>query len=320
MVTGSAKTEAFLVAGASKEAVLNQVFRVGSSLVRMAPHLWDRYREEMGREIIASPHRPRPELWDDTGLHAAWLGHSSILLKIEGVSLLTDPVFSERAGVDLGLVTLGPKRLVHPALALAEVPRPDVILLSHAHMDHFDLPSLAALQHPKTHVLTAHRTADLLRVAGWSGVDELAWGQSARAGPLTIRAIEVNHWGARVQSDTWRGYNGYVIESPRYRVLFAGDTAMTEKFRDLHTIRGFDLALMPIGAYDPWIRAHCTPEQGLAMANAAKAEFVLGVHHQTFQLSREPAEEPLERLQAALTGDDHRLALRHIGQEFHLTR
>ena len=294
--------------------------RLCTAAFRMAPHLWDRYQREIGRDILLAPNRPQPAAWSDTGLHAAWLGHSTVLLRMEGITILTDPVFSERVGVNLGPVTLGPKRLVQAALRSDEVPEPDVILLSHAHMDHFDLPSLKALKSPRTRVITASRTSDLLQVPSWSGVTELAWGDQTRVGPLTIRAVAVNHWGARVQSDTWRGFNGYLIESPRYRVLFAGDTAITEKFRDLRTVRGIDLAIMPIGAYNPWIRAHCTPEQALGMANAAGAEFVMGVHHQTFELSSEPVGEPLERLRSALTGMDHRLALRAIGEEFNLTR
>jgi L-ascorbate metabolism protein UlaG (beta-lactamase superfamily) len=284
--------------------------------LRLAPHLWDRYKEELDREILPAPHRPHPASWDDYGLHATWLGHSTVLLKIEGVMVLTDPVFSDRCGVGIGPLTFGPKRLVKPALLSDQLPRPNVVLLSHAHMDHFDLPSLRALEHRRTQVVTAARTADLLRPNQWSRVDELAWGATAKVGPLTIRAFEVNHWGARIQSDTWRGYNGYVIESPRFRVIFAGDTAMTNTFRAFEKV---DLALMPIGAYDPWIRAHCTPEQAVSMANAAGAEHILGIHHQTFQLSREPNLDPIHRLQSALNGSAHRLALSEIGHEFHLT-
>ena len=253
-------------------------------------------------------------------LHAAWLGHSTVLLKIEGTTVLTDPVFSERVGVSLGVATLGPKRLVTPALRAEELPPVDVVLLSHAHMDHFDLPSLRSLESRMARVVTASRTGDLLRGPKWAGVTELVWGQSVRLGALNIRAFEVRHWGARVQTDTWRGFNGYVIESPHYRVLFGGDTAMTDTFGQLRTTRGFDLGIMPIGAYNPWIQAHCSPEQAVQMANAAGAEFILGVHHQTFELGNEPRLQPMERLRSALVRTDHRLALSEIGQEFHLAR
>jgi L-ascorbate metabolism protein UlaG (beta-lactamase superfamily) len=295
---------------------------IGTFARRGVPMLWDLYARERKRRVAAAPYTPHPELWPDTGLHAAWLGHSTVFIKIEGTTILTDPVFSMRAGLNLGPFTVGVKRLVEPALRLpgAErnaIPRPDLILLSHAHMDHFDLPSLRRLESHETGVLTASKTADLLRVKRYGQVDELGWGETARIGEITVRAFEVNHWGARMQSDTFRGFNGYLIESPRYRAIFGGDTALTGTFRQLRSSRPIDLAIMPIGAYDPWIRAHCTPEQALQMANDAGAEMILPVHHQTFELSREPRFEPIERLTAALAHTPERVALGDIGQEVH---
>jgi len=267
--------------------------------------------------VAAAAHKPRPELWPESGLHAAWLGHSTVLLKIDGFTILTDPVFSSRIGISLGPLTIGMKRLVGPALGRGEVPRPDLLLLSHAHMDHFDRPSLRALESPRTRVVTATKTSDLMRASNYGGVTELGWNETAEIGEVRVRAFEVKHWGARMQSDTYRGYNGYLVETPRYRVIFGGDTALTDTFRALRTARGVDLAIMPIGAYNPWIRVHCTPEQAVRMANDAGAECILPVHHQTFQLSQEPRLEPIERMAAALAGAPERLALREIGQEVH---
>ena len=284
----------------------------------MAPRYWERYKQDRQRSIVSARYRPDVTRWDNSGLHAAWIGHSTVLLKLEGITILTDPVFSDRAGLNLGPVTLGVKRIVAPALGLKEFPRPDLVLLSHAHMDHFDLPSLRGLESGKTSVVTASRTSDLLRANKYGAVNELGWGEQVRIGDVTVQAFQVNHWGARMRTDTWRGYNGYVIETPRYRVLFGGDTALTDSFRTVRTSRPFDLAIMPIGAYNPWIRAHCTPEQALRMADDAGADFFLPVHHQTFNLSNEPYTEPLERLQAALARNPERLALSAIGQEFHL--
>jgi L-ascorbate metabolism protein UlaG (beta-lactamase superfamily) len=284
---------------------------------RVAPLLWERYSRDRKRSVAAAPHRPRPELWPDEGLHAAWLGHSTVLLKIDGVTILTDPVFSRRIGLNFGPLTIGLKRLVEPALRLKQLRRPDLILLSHAHMDHFDIPSLRLLESGKTQVITAAKTSDLLRVKRYGGVDELAWGETARVGDVTVRAFEVNHWGARMRSDTYRGFNGYLIQTPRYCVVFGGDTAMTDTFRALRSSRRVNLAIMPIGAYNPWIRAHCTPEQALKMADDAGAELILPVHHRTFQLSSEPAHEPIERLSSALANAPERLALQEIGQETH---
>ena len=283
-----------------------------------APEYFKRYREERKCAVPPAPFTPHPKRWADTGLHAAWLGHSTVLLRIDGITLITDPVFSNRVGLNLVLGTVGPRRLVAPALRADEIPRPDILLLSHAHMDHFDIPSLRALESRETRVVTASRTGDLLRVHRYGAVKELGWGDSVRIGDLTVQAFEVNHWGARMQSDTFRGYNGYVIESPRYRVIFGGDTAMTDTFRRLRSARRVDLALMPVGAYNPWLRAHCTPEQALRMADDAGAERILPVHHQTFPLSREPYFEPIERLSAALGTCQERLALTAIGEETHL--
>jgi L-ascorbate metabolism protein UlaG (beta-lactamase superfamily) len=252
------------------------------------------------------------------GLYAKWLGHSTVLLRIGATTILTDPVLEDRIGVKVGPVTIGPKRLIAPAMALRQIPRPDLILLSHAHFDHFDTRSLRALEHPETTVVTAAKTTDLLRVRRYQAVHELRWGERLQVGPVALRAFQVNHWGARMLRDTYRGYNGYEIEAEGYRVVFGGDTAMTDRFRPLKSSRRWDLAVMPIGAYDPWINAHCTPEQALQMGNDAGAEFILPVHHQTFALSREPNLEPIERFQLAAGADQHRVAVRQMGGEFHL--
>ncbi|MCW5982370.1 MAG: MBL fold metallo-hydrolase [Bryobacteraceae bacterium] len=285
---------------------------------RAAPRFWNQFVREWDRPILAPEERPNPAAWPDKGLHAAWLGHSTALIKADGFLIVTDPVFSDRAGIHLGPVTLGLKRLVAPAVRLGDLPKPDLILLSHAHMDHFDIPSLRKLEDNETSVVTAWATSDLLRPARYRAVDELRWGERRRVGPAEIQAFPVNHWGARVRSDTWRGYNGYLINVGRYRMLFAGDTADTHYFRDLKSSRAIDLAILPIGAYNPWIHYHCTPEQAWRMGNEAGGEFFIPVHHQTFSLSSEPVREPIERFRAAANSHASRIAIDSIGREFHL--
>jgi L-ascorbate metabolism protein UlaG (beta-lactamase superfamily) len=283
---------------------------------RAAPGFWQQYSKEMRRNITPSSHVPEWRAWPDTGVHAAWLGHSSVLIKIDGVHILTDPVFSDRCGISLGLVTLGLKRRTAPALRIPELPPIDLILLSHAHMDHFDIPSLRRLESKGTRVVTARETSDLLRPARYQHVTELGWGEKSQEGAVLIQGLEVNHWGARMRTDTYRGYNGYLIQAGGRRVLFAGDTADTSAFRQLHSQRPMDLAVMPIGAYDPWIRYHCTPEQAWRMGNEAGAEFLLPVHHQTFELSREHYLEPISRFLDAAGPHPDRVALKEIGQAF----
>ncbi len=252
-------------------------------------------------------------------LHATWIGHSTVLLKIGDQHVITDPVFGNRCGLYLGAANIGPKRLVAPAVSLSNLPKIDLILLSHAHMDHFDIPSLRALEGQGTHVVTAKRTADLLRFRKYASVTELGWGGFTQVGALEIRAFQVRHWGARMITDVWRGYNGYTIEGNGVRVLFGGDTAITDTFRTLKASKPFDLAILPIGAYDPWIENHCTPEQAWRMGtDAGGATAWMPVHHKTFPLGREPLQEPLERFLQAAGADAGQVVTRQVGDTWRL--
>jgi L-ascorbate metabolism protein UlaG (beta-lactamase superfamily) len=233
--------------------------------------------------------------WERRELSAVWIGHATILLRLGGMTILTDPVFCARVGIGLGLFTAGPRRLVAPALSIHKLPKLDLILISHAHFDHLDRPSLIRL--PKTTpVIAAHRTHDLIKDLGFKTVTELQWGESLRLGELNVTARQVQHWGARTFYDQHRGFNAYLLESGKRRVLYGGDTAYHEHFRDLGTV---DLAILGIGAYDPYIAAHATPEQAWRMADHCSAEHVLPMHHSTFKLSHEPTAEPIERLISA---------------------
>ncbi len=261
---------------------------------------------------------PTPERWDDQRITFAWLGHATLLINFYGVHILTDPVFSPRVGFNLGRGTLGPKRYYAPALQLTRLPPIDLLLLSHAHMDHLDLPSLAKFK--RTHpIVTARETADLVRPLGFARVTELGWGDASTLqtprGELRIEAFEVKHWGERWPGDKPRGYNGYVLRREGRAMIFGGDTALTPLFRNLRSPHAtYAAALMPIGAYDPWIRNHCTPEEALQMADMAGAELVAPMHHSTFKLSDEPMNEPLERFQKAIAQERDRLALTQIGE------
>ena len=283
--------------------------------------LLSRFFFEGFRPIARAPYRPDPASWPDTEITGAWLGHSTVLLNLFGVWIITDPVLATRCGLRFGPLTIGPRRFVRPALDVRDLPEIDLLLLSHAHMDHLDLRTLRRLP-GQPHAVTADGLSDLLEGMPFSGVTELGWDESATIetphGPILVTARQVAHWGARMRTDVHRGYNGYLIEAGRYRVVFGGDTAYTETFRGIRSAKPVDLAIMPIGAYDPWIHAHCNPEQALRMADQAGADFVLPVHHQTFQLSSEPYREPIKRLLAATGSDQDRVATREIGDEFRL--
>jgi L-ascorbate metabolism protein UlaG (beta-lactamase superfamily) len=289
---------------------------------RWLGHLWREWTIESWRPIAPAFAKPEPSKWDDARVTAAWIGHATVLINFFGIKILTDPVLFPRIGIRLPGFTVGPKRLTAPALGFHELPRIDVVLLSHAHFDHFDLRTLHRF-HQNTSVITAPNTKDLLRWTRLRDVTELRWGEwkslKTAAGDIAISALQVKHWGARKQRDTHRGYNGYLIESRsrgRRRILFGGDTATTNTFAGMSRHGPIDLAIMSIGAYNPWIHSHCTPEQAVEMANAAGAQFIMPVHHQTFRLSFEPLREPIERFQAALRDQPERIALREIGETF----
>jgi len=290
-----------------------------SRVRRWLGHLFREWTIESWRPIAPAFARPEPRNWNNTQVTLAWLGHSTVLINFFGVTILTDPALFPRVGIRLPGITIGPKRLTAPALHFHDLPHIDLILLSHAHFDHFDLRTLRCFDET-TRVITARGTSDLLKRTRFSNITELDWGEgktlSATAGEMTIAAFPVKHWGARMQHDTDRGYNGYLIERKGRRIIFAGDTAMTESFATPRRHDPIDVAIMPMSAYNPWIQAHCTPEQAVQMATAAGARFVVPVHHQTFRLSFEPFREPIERFEAALRKTPERIALREIGETF----
>jgi L-ascorbate metabolism protein UlaG (beta-lactamase superfamily) len=305
---------AFVASGAV--AGIGTAAWLGASSTWTARFLRARF-DEWGRDVPTPAHKPTPAAWPDNAVTLAWLGHATVLINFYGVRILTDPALFSRIGVDVGLGSIGPLRLIQSALSADELPDIDLVLVSHAHFDHLDTPSLGAVRGRPAAVMAA-ATSDLLPRGSYSSVAELRWNQSAtvttRRGDVLVRAIEVKHWGARLQRDTYRGYTGFVIEREGRKLLIGGDTASTSAFREHRRYGPFDAAIMPIGAYDPWIRNHCTPEQAVTMADSAGARLFVPVHHQSFQLSREPFHEPIERAQAALSREHDRLALREIGQ------
>lgn len=272
---------------------------------------------ELGRQVPAAPQTPDPAAWNDHAITLAWLGHATVLVNFYGLRLITDPVLFSRIGVDLGVGSLGPLRLVQCALKARQLPEIDLVLLSHAHFDHLDTPSLAAIHGTPTVVMAA-RTSDLLPSRTYKSVHELRWNESIKVatprGDALVRSIEVNHWGARLGRDVHRGYTGFIVEREGEKLLIGGDTADTHAFKSHRRFGPFAAAVMPIGAYDPWIRYHCTPEQAVSMADHAGARLFVPVHHQSFALSREPVTEPIERAERALESERDRLVLKEIGQ------
>lgn len=302
-----------------------RTFLTSAALAGAAGVMWDSFplrfirgrMAELGRDVPSAPHTPDPRTWSDNGITLAWLGHATVLINFYGVRILTDPTLFSRIGIDAWIGSIGPLRLTACALGPDALPDIDLLLVSHAHFDHLDTPSLATVT-GRPAVVMASRTSDLLPRGAYASVRELRWNEHASIvtprGDVHVRAVEVRHWGARLQHDTYRGYNGYIVEREGRALLIGGDTADTPLFTSYKRYAPFEAAVMPIGAYDPWIRNHCTPEQAVRMADAAGARLFVPVHHQSFQLSREPMREPIERAQTALKSEADRLALRDVGE------
>jgi L-ascorbate metabolism protein UlaG (beta-lactamase superfamily) len=266
---------------------------------------------------IASPHAPlNPASWPDGNLTIANLGHATLLMNYFGVRVISDPTLFDRIGLAIdSIVTFGPRRHVAPPLTAAALGPIDVILVTHAHMDHLDLPSLKALPKSAT-VIACAKCAGLIRPLGFNDVRELKWGESTTVKGLTVTAMAARHWGRR-----WPpfgadyGFNSYVLDRGNQRMLLACDSAYTDLFAALAT-RPPAVAAFSIGAYDPWIHNHANPEQVWTMFKQTGARYLVPIHWGTFRLSKEPMDEPLRRLlkDAGANSDD--IVLRQIGSSW----
>ncbi len=235
-----------------------------------------------------------------------WIGHSTFLLQFDGLNILTDPIFSERASP---VSFAGPKRTTPPAMTIEQLPPIDVVLISHNHYDHLDKPSVKALQAKQSD--TPPRYYVPLGQKAWfdklgiTKVTELDWWTSAKVGDATVHAVPVQHWSSRSPFDRNKAlWAGFVIDSPSLRTLFVGDSGYSDDFKAIAQRLGkVDLALVPIGAYDPrWFMksSHMNPEEALLVVQDVGAKRAIGMHWGTFALTDEPMAEPGER--AAATG------------------
>lgn len=274
--------------------------------------------------------KPNPTLWKDDEVNIAWIGHSTVLINFYGKIILTDPVLFERVGINLFGLTFGPSRLTSPALSINEIPQPDLILLSHAHMDHMDLVTLSTftkLYPNQIDCVTAFNTKDVIEELNWKSLSEIDWNEEIKIGGLKIKALEVKHFGWRYPWErdrskgfmkNGRSYNSYLIERFNKKILFGGDTAMTDHFNQVAD-ENIDIAIMPIGAYKPWRRNHCNPEEALIMAdNHIRAKYLIPIHTKTFKQGTEPIDEPLNWLKNSVKNYKIKLAIKDLGETFTL--
>jgi N-acyl-phosphatidylethanolamine-hydrolysing phospholipase D len=229
-----------------------------------------------------------------------WIGHSTMLVRMDGVSFLTDPIFSERASP---FPFAGPKRLVPPGVSLSDLPPVDFVTLSHDHYDHTDLASIEELAKRGVRFVAGLRMGDLVREAGGEVV-ELDWWESVQVGSVRVHCVPAQHFSGRsLVGHDRRLWAGWVVEGPTRRFYHAGDTGYFDGFRALSERFGrIDLAALPIGAYEPAAImgfVHLNPEEAVRAAIDLGARRVVAMHWGTFDLTDEPLDEPPGRFRTA---------------------
>ena len=247
--------------------------------------------------------------WKDLNLeadnnYAIWIGHSTFLIKKNGYTILTDPVFSERASP---LKNIGPKRLIPPAIPLNELPSIDYITVSHNHYDHLDIASLKELYliNPETIFLVPAGDSKLLRRKGIKNVFEYEWWESYKINDLEITFTPVQHWSKRGLFDRNKSlWGGWFFKFNDFSIYHAGDTGYSDDFKNTRLKLGSPkYAFIPIGAYDPeWFMAesHVNPEDAVQIMLDLDAEKSFAMHWATFKLTDEDTLEPKARLNEAL--------------------
>ena len=233
------------------------------------------------------------------GLGVMFLGHSSFLLAIGGKNVLIDPVFATR------LILL--RRQRRAGVRVEDLPVVDVVLVTHAHMDHLNLPTLRSVVRATRRktgrapvIVVPHGVEDLVARLGFEEVRTLGLWESAEVADLRVTLTPAKHWGARMFSDTHRLFGGYVVEGAGHRVYHSGDTAYFSGFREIGQRLRPQVALLPIGAYfpDTYRSVHTSPEEALQGFVDLGATTMVPMHFGTFRLGREPMEEPPVRLMA----------------------
>lgn len=246
------------------------------------------------------------ELW------VTFVNHSTVLIQTQGLNILTDPIWSERASP---FSWMGPRRIKAPGVTFEDLPPIDIVLVSHNHYDHMDIPTLQRIEkrdHP--HFIVSGGNKKLLKSKGLKHVDELKWWDSTNLSPdVTLHFVPARHFSARHLWDRNKTlYGGFVIKTAKQTIYFAGDTAQGPHFRQIRERLGAPtFAMIPIGAFKPeWFMepVHLSPEQAVKAFQELNADQAMAIHFGTFQLSDEGYTEALDRLQ-------HALAENHLSED-----
>jgi L-ascorbate metabolism protein UlaG (beta-lactamase superfamily) len=267
---------------------------------------------------------PPQEFVAGANLRVTFVNHSTFLIQVDGVNILTDPIWSERCSP---VSFLGPKRLRPPGVAFHQLPRIDVVLVSHNHYDHMDVPTLKALSdRDSPRVFAGLGNARFLAQNGVTNAMDIDWWQSLEVKPgLRIWGVPAQHFSGRGLMDRNKTlWMGFVIQSQNRLIYFAGDTGFGPHFQEIYDKFGaIDLALLPIGAFLPkWFmqHVHVSPQEAVDAARILRAKTSIGMHFGTFQLADDSELEPVEGLREALKASAVPLDFRTLdfGEGYHL--
>ena len=237
--------------------------------------------------------------------HTIWIGHSTFIIKVNNLTILTDPVFSDRASP---FRRFGPKRLIPPSISLEELPKIDVVTISHNHYDHLDIRSLKKLSkiNPDLIFLIPKGDLDIFKKRRITNVKEFVWWEDIIIDEFTFTFTPVQHWSARGLFDRNESlWGGWFIKGKEFSIYHAGDTGYSKDFvKTKEKLGSPKYAFIPIGAYDPeWFmsESHVNPEDAIRIMNDLDAEYSFGMHWGTFTLTSEDTTAPRERLKKSLT-------------------
>lgn len=263
-----------------------------------------RWRQERKSKVkdfsFVVPHEPEPDIeylqHNQTDTVIVWIGHSSFLIQIDGIHLLIDPIWSIKSPFM--------RRLSPPGLVPDQLPDIDAVLISHAHYDHLQFSSLRKVPGAPAFYVPAGLKRRMLRKR-FAPTEELEWWQSVTFTDKGVKLhfVPAQHWTKRTPWDTNSSHwGGWVIEGKRETIYFAGDSGYFRGFREIGSRFDIDIALMPIGAYEPeWFMGpqHVTPEQAVQAYLDTGAKHFIPMHYGTFHLADDTPKEALDRLQAA---------------------
>ncbi|MCE9499262.1 MAG: MBL fold metallo-hydrolase [Leptospira sp.] len=264
-----------------------QIWRIGADLPSLNPEDYKFERVENSGEDLRK---------NTAKLSVTWIGHATVLIQMDGKNILTDPIWSERCSP---VSFAGPKRYTKPGVKIADLPKIDIVLLSHNHYDHMDAPTLIELEQKfKPHFFAGLKNRKFLKELGLSNVSEMDWWEEKSSNQIKVIFTPTQHFSSRSLIDGYQTlWGSFIVQSKNHTAFFAGDTGYFDGFKEIaEKFPGIDIAILPIGAYEPrWFMkpVHMSPEDAVQAFLDLNAKAMLPMHYATFVLTDEALDEPL---------------------------